>query len=222
MCAPVLFILGFIIHKTIFRNLLKTSKIIDVFESKSMLVAFGLMYIIENIAILLWGADIKSYYYLNTSVNIGGAIFPANRLVTLLFALAIGAVFYLFLSRTRLGKAIRASAQDPAAAGLMGVNINQVLALCFGLGAMMASFAGTLLSLCFPIKATMGMEYTVIAIIIVALGGLRSIVGSFIGGFILGIISSIVTYLEPSLSLVAYYVIFILMLLIKPKGIMGK
>ncbi|MBN2041693.1 MAG: branched-chain amino acid ABC transporter permease [Spirochaetes bacterium] len=222
MCAPVLFLLGFYIHKTIFRTLLRSSKIIEIFESKSMLVAFGLMYIIQNIAILVWGSDIKGYSYLNSPVNIAGAVFPANRLVTLLFALLIGAVFYLFLSRTRMGKAIRASAQDPAAAGLMGVNINQVLALCFGFGALMAGFAGTLLSLCFPIKATMGMEYTIIAIIIVTLGGLGSIVGSFIGGFILGIISSLVSYIEPSLTLVAYYVIFILMLLIKPKGIMGK
>jgi len=220
--APILFIIGFLIHRTMYRKLLKDSRTVDIFESKSMLASFGLMYIIQNIAILVWGSDIKGYSYLNTSVDLAGAVFAANRLVTLLFALIIGAVFYLFLARTRMGKAIRASAQDPVAAGLMGVNINHVLALCFGFGAMMAGFAGTLLSLCFPIKATMGMEYTVIAIIIVALGGLGSILGSFIGGFILGIIGSIVTYIEPSVALVAYYVIFILLLLARPKGIMGK
>jgi branched-chain amino acid transport system permease protein len=139
-----------------------------------------------------------------------------------LFAVIIGAAFYLFLARTRLGKAIRAAAQDPRAAGLMGVNINQVLALCFGLGAMMAGFAGALLSMCYPISANMGMEYAIIAIIVVVLGGLGSIVGSFIGGFILGLIGSIVIYFEPSLALVAYYAIFTLLLLARPTGILGK
>ena len=171
---------------------------------------------------MTWGADIKGYNYLNVGVSIVGAVFAANRLVTLLFAVIIGAAFYLFLARTRMGKAIRAAAQDPMTAGLMGVNINHVLALCFGFGAMMSAFAGTLLSVCYPIKATMGMEYTIIAIIVVVLGGLGSIVGSFIGGFMLGIVGSIVTYFEPSLVLVAYYLIFILLLLARPTGILGK
>ena len=96
------------------------------------------------------------------------------------------------------------------------------LALCFGFGAVMAGFAGGLLSMCYPITTTMGLEYTIIAIIVVVLGGLGSIVGSFIGGFILGLVGSIVTYFEPSLALVAYYVIFIILLLAKPTGIMGK
>jgi branched-chain amino acid transport system permease protein len=222
ICAPVLFLIGFYLHRTLFRSLLNSSVSMDIFESKSMLATFGLLFIIQNIAILIWKADIKGYSYLNYGVSLWGAVFPVNRLVTLLFAVVIGAAFYLFLARTRLGKAIRAAAQDPRTAGLMGVNINQVLALCFGLGAMMASFAGALLSMCYPIKATMGMEYAIIAIIVVVLGGLGSIVGSFIGGFILGIIGSIVIYFEPSLTMVAYYFIFTLLLLARPTGILGK
>jgi branched-chain amino acid transport system permease protein len=222
ICAPVLFLIGFYLHRTLFRSLLNSSVSMDIFESKSMLATFGLLFIIQNIAILIWTADIKGYSYLNYGVSLWGAVFPVNRLVTLLFAVVIGAAFYLFLARTRLGKAIRAAAQDPRTAGLMGVNINQVLALCFGLGAMMASFAGALLSMCYPIKATMGMEYAIIAIIVVVLGGLGSIVGSFIGGFILGLIGSIVIYFEPSLTMVAYYFIFTLLLLARPTGILGK
>jgi branched-chain amino acid transport system permease protein len=220
--GPIIFIIGFILHRTLFRSLLSSSPSIAVFEGSALLATFGIAFIIQNIAILTWGADIKGYSYLNYGVNLAGAVFAANRLVTLLFAVIIGTAFYLFLARTRMGKAIRAAAQDPRTAGLMGVNINHVLALCFGFGAMMAGFAGGLLSLCYPIKATMGMEYTIIAIIVVVLGGLGSIVGSFIGGFLLGIIGSIVTYIEPSLALVAYYVIFIVLLLARPKGILGK
>lgn len=222
MCGPVVFFIGFFLHKTLFKTLLDASPSMDIFESKSMLATFGLLFIIQNIAILIWTADIKGYSYLNVGVNIGGAVFPANRLVTLLCAVVIGTAFYLFLARTRLGKAIRAAAQDPRTAGLMGVNINQVLALCFGFGAMMAGFAGALLSMCYPITANMGLEYTIIAIIVVTLGGLGSIVGSFIGGLILGLIGSIVITFEPSLTLVAYYFIFTLLLLVKPTGIMGK
>ena len=222
ICGPVVFLIGFFLHKTLFRSLLNSSVSLDIFESRSLLASFGLLFIIQNLAILGWGADMKGYSYLAYGVNLGGAIFSANRLVTLLFAIAIGLVFYLFLARTRMGKAIRAAAQDRATAELMGVNINQVLALCFGFGAAMAGIAGLLLSMSYPINVAMGLEYTIIAFIVVVLGGMGSIPGSFIGGFILGLIGSLVTYFEPSLSLVAYYVLFILLLLVRPTGIMGK
>ncbi len=159
MCGPVLFLIGFFLHKTLFRSLLASSASADIFEGRSLLASFGLIFIIQNIAILTWGADIKSYSYLNYGVSIWGAIFAANRLVTLLFAVVISAAFYLFLARTRLGKAIRAAAQDPRTAGLMGVNINQVLALCFGFGAVMAGLAESEQS---PIARTIieaAMEY---------------------------------------------------------------
>jgi branched-chain amino acid transport system permease protein len=222
ICGPVAFILGFILHRTLFKRLLSSSASPGIFESNSMLASFGLMFIIQNMALITWGPEIRGYSYLRVPVNLAGALFGANRLVTLGFAIAIGLAFYLFLARTRLGKAIRAAAQDPSTAGLMGVNINLVLALCFGFGAAMASMAGMLISLCYPVHAVIGLEYTIIAIIVVVLGGLGSIPGSFIGGFILGIIGSIVTYFEPGLALAAYYAIFILLLLVRPTGLMGK
>ena len=220
--GPIIFIAGFFLHSTMFRSLLKTSPSLDVFEGKSMLATFGLLYIIENLAIWYWGSSSRGYTYLSSPVDLAGAIFAANRLVTLGFAIGIGIAFYLFLARTRIGKAIRAAAQDPAIAGLMGVNINRVLALCFGLGALLAGLAGVLYSMCFSFAANMGLSYTVIAIIVVALGGLGSIPGSFIGGIVLGIVGQIVTYFEPSLSLASYYFIFIVLLMVRPKGIMGK
>ncbi len=222
ICGPVAFILGFILHKTLFKRLLTSSASPGIFESNSMLASFGLLFIIQNIALIAWGPEIRGYSYLAVPVDLAGAVFGANRLVTLGFAIIIGLAFYLFLARTRTGKAIRAAAQDPATAGLMGVNINNVLALCFGFGAAMAGIAGMLISMCYPVHTVMGLEYTIIAIIVVVLGGLGSIPGSFIGGFILGLIGSIVTYFEPGLALVAYYAIFILLLLVRPTGIMGK
>jgi branched-chain amino acid transport system permease protein len=220
--GPIIFAICYLLHRTLFRSLLKSSPSLPAFEGKSMLATFGLLYIIQNIAIIAWSSSSRGYAFLASPVNLMGAVFSANRLVTLGFAIAIGLAFYLFLARTRMGKAIRAAAQDPATAGLMGVNINQVLALCFGFGALLAGLAGVLYSMCFTIQATMGLGYTVIAIIVVVLGGLGSIPGSFLGGFILGIIGQIVIHFEPSLHLAAYYFIFIVLLMVRPKGIMGK
>jgi len=220
--GPIIFIIGFILHRTLFRSLLNSSPSLAIFEGNSLLATFGLLFIIQNAAIFIWGADIKGYSYLVVPVNIAGAIFAANRLVALVVAIVVGSAFYIFLARTRMGKAIRAAAQDPSTAGLMGVNINQVLALCFGFGALMAGFAGLLISMCFAVWATMGLEYTIIAIIVVVLGGLGSIPGSFIGGFILGLTGNIVTYIEPGLAMPAYYFIFTLLLLVRPTGILGK
>jgi branched-chain amino acid transport system permease protein len=222
VCGPVAFILGYIIHRTLFKRLFASSASPDIFESNSVLASFALLFIIQNIASIAWGTEIRAYSYLRVPVNLAGAVFGANRLVTLGFALVIGLAFYLFVARTRMGKAIRAAAQDPATAGLMGVNIDLVLALCFGLGAAMAGIAGMLISMCYPVHVVMGQEYTIIALIVVVLGGLGSIPGSYIGGFVLGIIGSVVTYIDPGLSLVAYYLIFILLLLVRPTGIMGR
>jgi len=222
ICGPVLFIIGFLIHRTLFQYLRDKSESIGAFADSSLLASFGLLFIIQNVALLIWKADIRGYSYLNSSVSILGALFAAHRLVALLFAVGISLAFYFFLTYTRLGKAIRAAAEDPATAQVLGVNIHRVLAICFGLGALMAGFAGPLISMIFEIQPTMGLEYTIIAIIVVVLGGLGSITGSLIGGFVLGLIGSIVTYFDPGFSLIAYYIIFILLLLIRPTGILGK
>jgi branched-chain amino acid transport system permease protein len=220
--GPIVFIIGFFLQRTLFTQLRIKAPNADVYSANSMLATFGLMFVIQNIALLAWGANYKAYSYLNFGVDLWGAIFTANRLVILGFAVAIGVGFYIFLARSRIGKAIRAAAQDPTTAGLMGVNINLVLAVCFGLGAVMAGLAGTLMSMRVTLTPSMGLNYTIIAIIIIVLGGMGSIPGSFIGGFILGIIGTVVTYYEPSLSLAAYYFIFMLLLLIRPTGIFGK
>jgi branched-chain amino acid transport system permease protein len=219
--SPPLFLIGFIIHRTAFKRLSSISGG-GAFEGNAMLVSFGLMFILQNVAMIIWGSSPQGYQFLVKSVTLGGATFAVNRLVVLLFALVISIGFYFFLSRSRIGKSIRAASQDPIAAGLMGVKINRVMALCFAIGALLAGLAGVLLSMIYQINTAMGMSYTVIAIIVVVLGGLGSIPGSLIGGFILGLVGSAVSYIEPSLQLVAYYVIIMLLLLVRPKGLLGR
>jgi branched-chain amino acid transport system permease protein len=220
--GPVMFIVGFFIYRTVFTSIRLRSAHPGIFESNSLLAAFGLYFIVQNIGILIWGTTPYSYTYLNQSISVGGALFAENRIVAAAFAIVIGIAFYLFLTNTRTGKAIRAAAQDPSTAGLMGVNIDFVLALCFGFGAAMAGLAGSLISTCYALSTNMGLGYTVIAIVVVTLGGLGSIPGSFIGGFILGVIGSAVSFWQPGLTVASYYVIFIILLLVRPKGIMGK
>jgi branched-chain amino acid transport system permease protein len=220
--GPVVFVGGVFLYRTLFTRLRTISPTAAAFEGNSMLACFGLLFIIQNGAILIWGADLKGYSFMAFPVDFWGAKFAANRLVTLAFALGFCLVFYLFLARTRMGKAIRAAAQDPETAGLMGVKINQVLALCFGFGAVMAGLGGALISMSYKVQPTMGFEYTMIALIVIVLGGLGSIPGSLLGGLILGLVGSIVTHIEPGLALVAYYVIFMVLLLARPTGILGK
>jgi len=218
--APLLFVIGWLLHSTLFRELMRTSASLDVFEGKSMLASFGLLYVVQSVARMIWGSQVHQVTYLNRSVT--SAQIPLNRLVALGVVIVVGAAFWVFLARTRMGKAIRSAAQDPATAGLMGVNINRVLAVCFGLGLGMAGIAGTLISTLYAIQTSMGLQYTVIAMIVVVLGGLGSITGAMIGGLILGIISQVVNYFQPTMTFIAYYVIFIVLLLARPKGILGK
>jgi branched-chain amino acid transport system permease protein len=152
-----LFLVGYLLYRTLFKRLRVMAPTPGAFEGNSLLVTFGLQFVLQNIMLLIFGAELRKYTFLNNSVDIAGAIFGLNRLIALGFAVAIGAIFYLFLALTRLGKAIRAAAQDNDTAGIMGVNINQVLAICFGLGAGMAGIAGTLISLCYPIYPVMGL-----------------------------------------------------------------
>ncbi len=220
--GPMMFGIGFLVHRTLFQHLRKSTESVAAFEGNSILASFGLLFIIQNIALLSWGPDMKGYTFLAGTVDLGGAIYAQNRLIALFMAAAVAISFYYFLARTRTGKAIRAAAQDVNTAQLMGVNIHGVLGLCFGLGSCMAALAGCLVSMMFEITPLIGLPYSIIAIIAVVLGGLGNILGSLIGGLILGLVGNIVMYVHPGLSLIAYYVIFLMVLLVRPKGILGK
>lgn len=220
--APFFLGIGFLIHRTVFTTLRKRAPSPAAFEGNSLLVAFGLLYVVQNIALLIWGGVPQAYYWLTGGVNILGVLFGLNNVIALGIAVALGVAFFVFVNRSRLGKAIRAAVEDPATAGLMGININLVLPLCFGLGALMAGVAGVLLSMCYPISTFMGMNYTIIALVVVALGGLGSIPGGFIGGFILGIVGSIVGQLESTLTLSSFYALLMILLVARPKGLLGK
>lgn len=222
LCVPATFLIGYILHRTLYKKLKDLTPSPGAYEGNAMLVSFGLMFIIQSVAQKIWGSSPQGYKFLAFSFKIGNTSIAVNRLFVLLFAVVISVIFYIFLNRTRMGKAIRASSQDSVAAGMMGIKINSVMAVCFGIGAILAGIAGSLLSMINNINTSMGMNYTVIALIVVVLGGLGSIPGSMIGGLILGFVGSIVNRIDTSLYMVVFYVLIMLLLLVRPKGLLGR
>ena len=222
ICCPLILVVGFLLHRTLFKRLSDVSASQSAYEGNAMLMAFGLMFIIQSLGAKIWGANPQGYTWMQYPITIFGDQFSANRLIVLAFAVVISALFYIFLMKSRLGKSIRASAQDPVAAGLMGMKIHTIMAICFGIGTMLAGIAGSLESMRGPNYTTMGMGKTVTAIIVVVLGGLGSIPGSLIGGVILGIVGTIVTKFEADLMIVVFYAIIMALLVVRPKGLLGR
>jgi branched-chain amino acid transport system permease protein len=222
--GPLLFGLGFLLQTTLFRTLKARAPSLAAFEGNALLATFGLMYIISYLARLRWGNALLPTQYLTKSVaSIGFVNLPFNMIVAFAIAAALGIAVHLFLTRSRLGRAIRATAEDQATAGLMGVNTNIILALCFGLGALLAAVAGTLISIRTPIDTSIGFNNTIIALIVVTLGGLGSVPGSFIAGIIIGIVSMLVVgFWVPVLAVPVYYAMLMVLLVARPSGIFGK
>jgi branched-chain amino acid transport system permease protein len=222
MSGPILFLIGLFSYRTLFQYLKRSSESMDVFEGRSMLASFGLLYVIQNIALLWWGPDVKAYTYLNYPVRFFGLTFEANRLVALLFTLAMVLIFYMFVLHSNIGKAIRAAAQNENSAQLLGINVPAVLGLCFGLGSLLAGLAGTIISMMHELTPFMGFPYLITAMIVLVLGGTGNIFGSLIGGLILGGVTTVVMYWEPGLSLVVSYTIFALILTLRPQGVLAR
>jgi len=221
--GPVLFGLGFLFQITLFRGLKARAVSQAAFEGNALLLAFALMYIIQSIARLRLGGTQAISLHFTERVAFAGMSFHVNEIIAFAVSVALGVAVYLFLNRTRLGRAIRATAEEPSTAGLMGVNVKMVLAFCFGLGALLAGVAGTLISLRTPVDTNMGFGNTVIALVVVTLGGLGSVPGSFVAGIVIGIVSRLVGNLwEMVLVIPVYYAILMVLLLIRPAGILGK
>ena len=220
--GPAIFLLGLLIHRLLFQHMLETSHSLEVLEGDSLLVSFGLMFIIQNLALMIWGADLRGYAYLNEPVAFLGAVFPANRFLAFSVAILLSVGFYLFLRFSLAGKVVRAVMQDKVGCQLIGVRIFKVHRICFGLGVAMAAMTGSLLSMVFDLSPSMGLPFTVTGLIVVVLGGLGSISGSLIGGLILGVVESLGAYFtSPDLKIVISYTVFIAILLIRPNGLLG-
>jgi branched-chain amino acid transport system permease protein len=221
--ALVLFLAGVAVYWLCFRRITRTAPAVEVVEARSLLVGFGLMYLVQNLAYLAWGADLRGYSFLADAIDIGGARLMANRL--LLFAFAVGASLALLaiLRWTLIGKAVRAMMQSPTGAQLVGIDTRFLHPVVFGVGLALAGIAGALLSMVYEISPGMGEPYTVTALIVIVLGGLGSAVGCLLGGFLLGLVETFgMHFTSPSLKMLLSYAVLILVLLARPKGLFSR
>jgi len=215
-----LFVIGLVIHRLCFRRLAETTPEVEAFEARSLLVGFGLMFVVQNVALLVWGADLRGYQYLSRTVSVAGVGFTANRLVAFAGAIGLGLGLILVLRATLLGRAVRAMMQSPTGALLVGIDVRRLHPAVFGVGLALAGAAGALLSMVFEISPSMGEPYTVTALIVIALGGFGSVTGSLLGGLLLGVVEAIGMHLtSPSLKMVLSYGVFMLVLITRPNGL---
>ncbi|MCL1834862.1 MAG: branched-chain amino acid ABC transporter permease [Oscillospiraceae bacterium] len=223
IACPIVFIISYLLHITIYRRAGRMSPNMGVFEGNAILISFGIYLIVQSLIQTNIGSAPMRYPFMMTSVNIGGVGFAAAGLFVMLIAIIICVIYTFFLSSTRLGKSIRAAAQDSQAASLHGVKINRIMALCFAIGGVLAACAGVLMSMKDQFSSTSGLGYTTIAIIIVVLGGLGSVKGAILGGFILGVVGYAVSHFIDSVFMIsAFYLIILLLLIIRPKGLLGR
>jgi len=216
-------VLGLAIHRLVFRRLTRTSPTLDIFEARGLMVSFGLMFLVQNFAQLIWGGDLRGYDYLADPVKVGDAQFAANKLLLLALALAISAGLIVFLRNTLYGKGVRALMQSPTGAQLVGIDTERLHPLMFGIGLGLSGVAGCLLSMTYTISPSMGQPYTVTALIVITLGGFGSMGGALAGGLALGVIEAVgMHFTNPSLKSLLSYGIFIAVLLWRPNGLFAR
>jgi branched-chain amino acid transport system permease protein len=215
--------LGMIVHRLTFRRLAATSPNVDIFEARGLMVAFGLMFLVQNFAQQVWGADLRGYDYLTDPVQVAGTQFAANKLLLFALSLAFSVALIVTLRMTLLGKGVRALMQSPTGAQLVGIDTQRLHPLMFGIGLGLSAVAGVLLSMTYTITPAMGEPYTVTALVVITLGGFGSMTGALVGGLALGVIEAVGTHLtNPSLKSLLTYAIFIAVLLWRPNGLFNK
>ncbi len=216
---PAAFVVGLLVQKGLIQRLVGSTDFAQIFAT------VGLMIVLQNGALLLWTADFRAFQGASAaeSLQIGGCLISQSRLVILGVAVLVMLGLLLFLKKTHTGRAMRATSQDGRAAWLMGINVNRVYMIAFGLGTVCVGIAGAMLLPVYSVFPTVGTYFVLVAFVVVVLGGMGDIVGAFVAGIIVGLIETVGGYLlAPRLGVLCVFVLFILMLLFWPSGIRFK
>lgn len=226
VCAPALFILGLALNQGLFSFVERLDEETKI--KNSLLISFGLTLVIQNAAQALWSADERS---VSSSLVAGGTVvmgvaLPYTRLAGLVLALLTILALHQLLQRTYFGKAVRATAEDWEAASIAGIDVQRTYLITFALGAALAGVAGTLVSIQFSIAPSIGIVWTLKALVVVVLAGLGSIFGAFAAGLLLGVAEQFIVILFGS-SYAPYreivgLVLFLLVLVLRPQGLFGR
>jgi len=213
-----LFILGAAMQRFIIQPLLNADAHIQIFATVGVSTA------LLNLALLIFGADVRpTTVTLGTgTLEIGNFTILSGQLITFVAAIALVGATHLFLTTTHTGRAFRALAQHRYASALMGVNVNKIYILAFGLGTAFVGVAAALLSTQYPVFPTVGTYFVLTAFVIVVLGGLGSMYGALIGALLIGLVDSLAGYyISPDLKEVVYFILFIVILVFRPTGLLG-
>lgn len=212
-------LLGVVVERFTFRRVLGTDKLNEIF------VSLGLIYIFENIAMLIWGANSKqvtSPFY-GMSVSLPGLSITYDRVIAVFVVVAVLVIFGLLLWKTKIGLAMRATSQRNTTAMLMGINVQKIYMFTFAIGAALAAIAGGLYGIIFPFDYQVGALPTIIAFAIIIMGGLGSIKGAIIGGLLYGVTEQLATlFLGGTWGSAVAFALLIVVLIIRPNGIFGE
>lgn len=193
-------------------------------ELSGMIATLAVSVIIQNGAVLAWGPTPRSMpNVIDGVLTIGPFTFPWSRLLVIAAAALIFAAFWFFIQRTRIGRAMRAVAQDTETALIQGIRVNTIYPIAFGMSVALAALAGALMAPIFSVSPFVGLTPMLKAFVVVILGGLGSVPGAVVGGLLLGLIESFTATLFGSLVAdILQLLLVILILLVRPWGLLGQ
>ena len=217
--APTMFLLGMLFQRGIISPLQGTSANMKIFAT------VGISIVLQNLVLYFWGGQHRavSTGYSTSVFTIGDIQISVARTVAFLGALVmVGALFYV-MNRTMTGNVLRAIAEDGPTAVLVGIPVKKFYLIATGISIMLAGVAGTLLTPFTSASPLFGVHMTLIAFIVVVIGGMGSMFGSLVGGVLLGAIETLAgTYISPALQQVVLFALFIIVVLVRPQGLFGK
>jgi branched-chain amino acid transport system permease protein len=203
-------------------QLLAINRVINQPVLTTLTLTFGLDLILYNFMTVYYTATPRRVSLDLGAIDVGGIVVPVDRLVGMALALILTALLYLVLRLSRIGRAIVAVRMDSAAAALMGIKVNQIYAITFGIGAMMAGATGAIFAMVYPVTTNLTGTYLGKAFVICVIGGLGSVQGALVGGIVLGIIESFAgQFFGPQHALPVGFVLMLVLLVVKPTGLTG-
>lgn len=211
---------GWLTYQALFR---KAAAMED--RNVSLLIAVGLMFLIQNAMTVIWGGNTAGVVtsYTAKGIQLFGIDTSFTRSMGFLIAIAGAGLVVVFLKRTLIGKAVRAASEDMVAATLLGINPHRVNALAFAIGIALAGAAGAAVATTFPFNPYAGFIFSLKALVALALGGIGSVVGALAGGLVLGLIEAYVQYfISGGWTNAVAYGVFLLVLMFKPEGLFGR
>ena len=218
LVVPGMFVLGYALQRVII-NRASHGK-----DENILLVTLGISIVLENLALIAFKSDTRTIEtaYTLTTVPIGPAMIALPKLIAFGGALVASAALLWFVARTDLGRAIRAVAKEKHGARLMGIDVDHVYAMCFGIGLACLGAAACFLLPAYYVNPQVGNGFVLVAFTIVVLGGMGSFAGALLGGFLIGVVESLGgLWFGESLGQIGIFLIFIAVLLLRPQGLFG-